>query len=279
MRVEVVEKLTAPRGGSALQVASVADEHEGEILEGAVLSPERGLYPIQEGVLNLLPRGPGPLSLAQQSNRLGLVARGYERPWRVSSLRLLSGEPFPPSRERHLFETMLGDVVGGGLWLDLGASTALYGRWLASRLASHVGEVIALDLAWAMLRVARQRARAEGLRNLSFVRGRGERLPFAAGSLDGVVCGASINEFGVTGADDVLREVARALRPGGTGFFMHLLTAESGVRHALQRWVATPGGIAFWSRPETNRLFEQAGLHVEDTSNFGIVAFTRVRKG
>lgn len=274
MRKDVVERLTTPGGGEPLRVASVAEQHGKEIIEGTVLSAERGLYPIHEGILNLLPRGSRSLSPAQWSNLLPPVAWGYEWPWRRHSLSLMGDPPLPPSRERDLFNEMLGDL-SGGLWLDLGASTALYGRWLAPRLLADGGEVVSLDLSLPMLRRAQQQAAREGQRNLSFVAGRGEALPFGEGRLAGVVCGGSLNEFGARGAREVLAEVARTLRPGGVGLFMHLLTAEETLGRALQK-LTEAGGIAFWGREAANRLFEGAGLHVEESRDFGVVAFTRV---
>lgn len=277
MRPSVLEQLTAPGGGPRLALASVAEEHDGDFLQGAAHSPEHGLFPIRDGILDLLPGGVGPRTLGQLTNELGLVARGYEWPWRANSLSLLSHERLPFQRERAIFDQLLGRVEGT-LWLDLAASTALYGRWLAPRLFSGGGEVVSLDFAWPMLQKARLAARAEGQKNLSFVRARAEALPFASGTLDGVVCGGSLNEFGATGVAAALQEVARALRPGGTALFMHLLAAQSGLDAAFQQYVARPGGIAFWSRAETDSLFQSAGLQVQESRDIVTVGFTRVTK-
>jgi SAM-dependent methyltransferase len=274
MRAEVIERLSAPGGGGGLRLASVAETLDGRVIQGSALSPEGGLFPVQEGVLNLLPDGVGALSPAQRSNQLWLVARGYEWPWRLNALSLMSGESLPFEQERVILDEMLG-VAGDGLWLDLGASTALYGRWLATRVVAQGGEVIALDFAWPMLRVARDRALTEGHPNLSFVRARAEALPFATGSLDGVVSGGTLNEFGDR-VGDALQEVARALKPGGAGLFMHLLTAQSRWGRLFQKAAIAPGGIRFWNRDASSRLFEHAGLRVTGMRATGIVAFTRV---
>jgi ubiquinone/menaquinone biosynthesis C-methylase UbiE len=274
MRAEVIEQLSSPGGGDSLRLASVAEMRDGRVIRGSVLAPEGGLFPVQEGVLNLLPDGPGPLSIAQRSNQLWLVARGYEWPWRLNALSLMSGESLPFEQERAILDEMLG-VVGGGLWLDLGASTALYGRWLATRVVAQGGEVVSLDFAWPMLRVARDRALTEGHPNLSFVRARAEALPFASGSLAGVVSGGTLNEFGDK-VGDALGEVARALKPGGAGLFMHLLTARSRRGRLFQKTAIEPGGIRFWNQDATARLFEHAGLQVTGMRATGIVAFTRV---
>lgn len=277
MREALLNQLSAPGGGSPLRVASIATMHAGDIVAGTAHATEGGLYPIQHGVLDLLPRGPGRLSPAQWSNELPIVARFYEWPWRTHSLTLFSGEPLAFERERAIFDEMLGDVRGA-LWLDLAASTALYGRWLAPRLRATRGGVVSLDFAWPMLRQAQAKAQGEGHPNLSFVRARAERLPFADGTLDGVVCGGSLNEFGPRGVAAVLREVARALRPGGVGFFMHLLAAQQGRAALIQRTIVQPGGIGFWTREGIDQLFQGAGLEVEASLDIGLVGFTRVAK-
>lgn len=276
MREAIVGCLTAPGGGASLRLVSVAQQEGAEVLRGALFSPDSGLFPIRQGILDFLPRGVGRLSLAQRSNLLEPAARGYEWPWRAASLSLFSRTHLPFQREQAILFEMLGSL-DGRLWLDLAASTGLYGRWLAPRLAVQGGEVISLDLAWPMLRRARQTSQREGHRNLSFVCARGERLPFATGSLDGVVCGGSLNEFGPRGAPVVLAEVARALRPNGLALFMHLLEAPSGVGALAQR-ATRLGGIAFWGRGAATDLFEQAGLHVEGIETVGIVAFSRLRR-
>ncbi|MBA3532764.1 MAG: class I SAM-dependent methyltransferase [Ardenticatenales bacterium] len=273
MHRTTLERLTAPGGGDPLRLVSVARMQGDDISEGAALSPTRGLYPIHDGILNLLPGGRWAISPAQASNLLLPAAWWYEPLWRTRALSLMSGEPFSLERERALFDELLGEPTGT-LWLDLAASTALYGRWLAPRLAPGGGEVLALDLSLPMLREAQRRSQAEGQRNISFVLGRGETLPFATATLDGVLCGGSLNEFGAQGATRVLKEVARALRPGGKALFMHLRTTEQPRGARLQRYLLRPSGIAFWDRPTTNRLFAEAGLRVVESRDAGIVAFT-----
>ena len=277
MRQEIIERLTAPGGGTTLKVASVREQQNNNTTCALVLSPEEGMYPIREGILDLLPQGVGLLSPAQRSNTLWPTARFYERPWRSNTLTMFSGELFPFSREQPIFYDMLGKLEGG-IWLDLASSTALYSRWLAPHLRSEQGEVIALDYAWPMMRRAHHFIKKEKHSNISLVVARGERLPFATNSVTGIVCGGSLNEFGSNNVTQVLQEVTRVLQPGGTALFMHLLIAQKRVGQALQRYVAEPGGIAFWSREESNQLLSKAGLVIQEERDFGAVAFTKLLK-
>ncbi len=277
MNTNLIPQLTAPGGGSPLRVATIVKQNGEEILEGTVVSPEHGIFHIQHGILDLLPMGVGILSSAQSTNLAYPVARFYEKPWRVNSLTLLSGQPLHVARERQILSELLG-TPQGPLWLDLAASSGLYSRWLAPKLANQNGSVICLDFSNVMLRQAQAAAQSEHHTNIAFVAARGEHLPFADGTLDGVVCGGSLNEFGASGVNAVLRDVYRALKPGGVGIFMHLFTATQRLGKTLQALFARPSGIAFWTRPETNALFTQSGFRVEQHKDFGMVGFTRIVK-
>lgn len=277
MTPELISHLHLPGGGAALRLLQVtARGAGGELWRGTVYGAGRGLFPVREGILDLLPGGVGPLSRAQASNLLALTARVYERPWRASSLTLFSGEPFGFDRELPLLRNLFGPPRPG-IVLDLAASTALYGRALAPSVAAVGGTVVSIDLSWPMLRAARASARREGQRAIAFVRARAEALPFADGQLVGALCGGSLNEFGPQGLRPALAELYRTLAPGAPAIFMHLLAAERGGGRALQRLLAT-GGIVFPTRSETNTLFHEAGFEIEHQEAHRIVAFTKLKK-
>ena len=277
MRISVIEQLTAPGGAIPLQVTNIIEQRGDDIIEGTAFSAEQGIFPIHNGILNVIPSGIGAISMGQATNLLLPVARFYENPWRVNSLSLLSGQSLGFSREQQIWRDFLG-TPSSGVWLDLAASTALYGRWLAPIVAPYRGEVVSLDFSPLMLHQAQKAIAREGHDNISLVQARGEQLPFASNSVAGVVCGGSLNEFGGVGVHRVLQEVRRMLCPGAAGVFMHLLTAPTRQGKIAQDLLARPGGIEFWSRPAANSLFENAGLHVDRTQDFGVVAFTRFVK-
>ena len=277
MKTTIIPKLTAPGGGSRLKIATIGEQQGNDILHGTVLSEEQGIFQIKEGILDLLPLGVGKLSGAQSTNLAYPVARFYEKPWRVNSLSLLSGQPLPIAREKSIIFDLLGKPEGS-LWLDLAASSGMYSRWLAPPIEQQGGDVICLDFSVVMLREAQRYAQSENISNIAFVAARGERLPFGNDSLDGVLCGGSLNEFGEQGVLAVLREVHRTLKPGGKGVFMHLLTATKPLGTLFQNLVARPGGIAFWSLEDTNGLFTRTGFTVVQNKVVGMVAFTSIVK-
>jgi len=96
--------------------------------------------------------------------------------------------------------------------LDLGTGTGA----VAERAAASVGpngRVAAVDISPEMLALARQRASALGLGNVSLLEGRAERIPAADDSFDVVL--ACLSLMYVIDRDAAAREIARVLRPGG----------------------------------------------------------------
>ncbi|MGH7216144.1 MAG: class I SAM-dependent methyltransferase [Nitrospiraceae bacterium] len=109
--------------------------------------------------------------------------------------------------------------------LDLGSGTG-YPALLGAQTVGPSGGVIGLDLAEQMLAVARRKATALGLANVTFRTGDVTALPFDSNSFD-----AAMSRFCLMFLPEIPKaatEIARVLRPG--------------------RWVAA----AVWSVPEKN---------------------------
>ena len=103
----------------------------------------------------------------------------------------------------------------------------------------------------------------------------GESLPFAADSLDGIVCGGSLNEFKM--AELVVAEAGRVLKPGAPYFSMHLLSSGAAWPRRLQG-LARRGGIHFWDADGVQALFADRGLRLVRRARFGIVEFALFKK-
>jgi ubiquinone/menaquinone biosynthesis C-methylase UbiE len=109
--------------------------------------------------------------------------------------------------------------------LDLGCGTG-YPALLAAQTVGSSGSVIGLDLAEQMLGVARRKATALGLTNVTFRTGDVTTLPYDADSFDAV-----ISRFCLMFLPEIPKaasEIARVMKPGG--------------------WLAA----AVWSAPEKN---------------------------
>src|ERR671921_473411 len=83
-------------------------ERDGMILGGKARSPATGeTYEIKDGYLDLLKARTGADNIANLANFLPGAGRGYEPLWRVRSLSLLTGEPFPNERELEIIKRLV----------------------------------------------------------------------------------------------------------------------------------------------------------------------------
>ena len=110
--------------------------------------------------------------------------------------------------------------------LDLGCGPGL----ATVALAKHVGHVVALDAAPAMLLLAQSLATNNGAPNVSFVLGDANALPFAAESFD-VINSQSVLQF--VDLNRALPAIHFALRPGGIVAISHRAVATGRPVHRL----------------------------------------------
>jgi SAM-dependent methyltransferase len=236
---------------------------------GTVSSGKGDEYPINNNIIDLLPVEK-EYSLAQSTNHWKVTASVYEDLWRKRSLSLLTGEEFPIEKEKELLLDWVKPKPGG-IYLDVGCSTALYARTL--KKAEPESRQIAIDFSKAMLLEARLKSEAEQA-DIYFIRADAREMPFFANSFDGVVMGGTLNEL--TDELKVLFECRRVLKNRGVMFMMHLIKADHWAGRMLQE-PAEWSGIHFWSVDESNEMFERAGFRVEEQFTKGIVCFTRLK--
>jgi SAM-dependent methyltransferase len=243
-------------------------EEDGVIVAGKVRSPVSGeTYEIKNGYLDLLKGRLGADNVANLTNFLPGAGRGYEPLWRVRSLTLLTGEPFPKDREVRIISDLVG-LERGGRHLDPGCSAGLYTRSLSRQLGDD-GDVVGIDISPSMLKEAARRARKIGVRS-SFVRADVHTLPFADACFSGAVCGGTLNEFGDPAR--ALRETRRVLEPGGRLAIMGILRARTLRGHRLQRFLST-GGLRFFEPDELRSLLDHAGFQPGPLRTHGVVFF------
>jgi SAM-dependent methyltransferase len=272
MYPEALDYLTCPRHPAApLALEPGARSGAGgAILAGSLRCPEcRARYPISGGIPDLL----GPLALpdspAQLTNYLAPTAWAYERTWRPRALTLLSGEPFGYDRELPLVAG-LADPARGGLIVDVACSNGLYARALERARGAAPGHVVGVDHAMPMLRQARAYAENAGLR-ITYVRAKAQALPFAPGAAAALAMGGSLNEIG--DVDRALRELRRALAPGGRCVLMCLVRGATPPGRALQAALGL-GGVDFLPLDALNLRFAAAGLTLKAQWRYGVVVFS-----
>ena len=116
------------------------------------------------------------------------------------------------------FAPVVGGVIARAAFssdkdvLDLGTGTGAVAERAA--IAVHPnGRVVGVDISPEMLALARKRATARGLDNLTFLEGRAESIPAADKAFDVVL--ACLSLMYVIDREAAAREIARVLRPGG----------------------------------------------------------------
>lgn len=239
---------------------------------GTIGSPKGDEYPVTRNIIELLGKNLPSTTLAQNSNFIGFTADAYEEYWRNSSIKLISGEDFSIEDEKHRLISWFKPVAGE-LYLDLGCSTGLYARTLATK--SPDSSIIALDFALPMLRKAREKSASENL-DIYLLQANAEDLPFFSSTFDGITIGGTLNEF----KDPVkaLYEARRVLNKNGRMFVMYLLKADSIFGSSLQMLTGV-GGISFWNLKESEELFNRTGFKVIKQDKVGIVSFCLLEAG
>jgi arsenite methyltransferase len=106
----------------------------------------------------------------------------------------------------------LGNLALGERVLDLGSGAGT-DSLVAAQMVGHEGRVTGIDMTPEMLAKARAAAAEMGARNVEFVEGEVERLPFDDASFDVVISNGVIDL--IPDKDAVFSEIARVLRPGG----------------------------------------------------------------
>lgn len=236
---------------------------------GTICSREGDDYTISHNIIDLLGEHSAEMSWAQSSNHWTVTAALYEDIWRKRSLSILTGEEFPIDKERELLVDWLNPLAGKR-YLDIGCSTALYGRLV--KKAQPECEIVALDFSKQMLREARLKAEADET-DLYLLRADTRYLPFFGATFDGLMMGGTLNEL--TDPLKVLYEARRVVRKDGVFFMMHLVKADAWYTRLLQD-SAEFGGIKFWTVKESNTMFEQAGFSIVEQFSKGIVCFTKL---
>lgn len=131
-------------------------------------------------------------------------------------------------------------------------------------LARRGGEVYGCDITTAMLAKAEARASGAGLKNVTFVPGRAEALPFENEYFDIVVSRSAVHHFATPRS--AVQEMARVVRKGGRVITVDVMSAEmpeDGALHNALEILRDPSHVRMLPRTELHRILGEAGLKVE----------------
>jgi arsenite methyltransferase len=154
--------------------------------------------------------------------------------------------------------TAVADLHEGETVLDLGSGAGA-DVLISARRVGPTGKAIGLDMTDEMLELARRNAAEAGVANVEFAKGYIEDIPLPDASVDVVISNCVIN----LSADkrQVLREVARVLRPGGRLAVSDIVAGpgmDEATRADMRQWTGCIAGAL--TRPEFEEALAAAGL-------------------
>ena len=154
--------------------------------------------------------------------------------------------------------TAVADLREGETVLDLGSGAGA-DVLISARRVGPTGKAIGLDMTDEMLDLARANAAEAEVENVEFVKGEIEDIPLPDTSVDVVVSNCVINLAG--DKQEVLREAARVLRPGGRFAVSDVIASprmDEGTRKDMEQWTGCIAGAL--TRDEFEQALVGAGL-------------------
>ncbi len=193
----------------------------------------------------------GAANPSQLAQAIGYAQQDLEALPEGANLGLSCGNP-----------TALAGLETGQVVLDLG-SGAGFDAFIAAPKVGPTGRIIGVDMTAEMLGKARGSiaafSRRTGLNNVEFRLGEIEHLPVADNSIDVVISNCVINLS--PQKDQVWREIARVLKPGGRVAVSDLALLKplpERVREMVEALIGCIAGAV--QVDETRRMAESAGL-------------------
>jgi len=170
----------------------------------------KAYYSVKQGFLDLIPEPSSHRNISQVLMEWVPLINIYESRWyRYSPLAAwLFGISF--QNESNLISNIAG-LKGQEKILDIACGPGTYVRLFAKQVPN--GFVAGMDLSVPMLLYASFKAKQQSLRNIFFVHGQAEKLPFPEDEFDHINCCGALHLF--TDLPKALAEIQRVLKPGG----------------------------------------------------------------
>lgn len=155
----------------------------------------------------------------------------------------------------------IADLTGEELVLDI----ATGGGHVANALAPIAKQVTALDLTKEMLSAAEQFILGNGHRNVEFVEGDAEQLPFGDATFDIVACRIAPHHF--PHVDQFISEAFRVLKPGGKLLLDDNVSPEDDAFDEFYNTVEKKRDYSHfraWKKTEWLRMIELIGFEIHE---------------
>lgn len=167
-----------------------------------------------------------------------------------------------PVRVPYFTSVLARRIAGGALVLDVGCG----GGFVAKAMSAAGHDVVGVDSSHAAIRAAQDTNAGH------FTVGQGERLPFRTDCFDAAICSEVLEH--VSSPDQVLAEIARTLKPGGTLMFStpnRSWASRFVLIDLAQKWRLTrilPPGLHEWDRMlkprELRAMMALRGLGIDE---------------
>ena len=146
---------------------------------------------------------------------------------------------------------------------DRALDVACGAGFLALALARDAGMVAGIDLSEGMLAEAGRLRTEQGTRNVTFLRGDAERLPFGDARFQAITCKLAFHYF--PDPARALSEMRRVLTPEGRLILMDRVASEDPGRRACHIEIErtrTPSKLRLYAPSEVARLLRTAGFEI-----------------
>lgn len=163
--------------------------------------------------------------------------------------------------------------------LDIGSGEGIEAI-IAAMMVGEEGLVVGLDFTDEMLEKANENGRKCGLKNIKFVKGEAEKIPFSASYFDTVISNCVLNL--VEDKEKAIKEIFRVLKPGGKVLISDIVSEAQlpeEIRNDSELWSSCIGGalpfeeyISIFEKAgfSTPRIFEQKEIHFRGFRLFSI---------
>ena len=224
------------------------------------------------GYLDVLPDSGVPASTGAVQDLMltGVVPRIYERWWRPALGRLFKGVLGPGMLDEHrIARLLLGHSPADGV-LDVACGTGNFTRDFA-RSVGDPGLVVGIDVSETMLGRAVEDTRRAGVRNIAYVRGDAEQLPFVDDSFDAVCCFAAFHLF--RDPWRALDRMTAVLTPGGRIAIFTTARHRTAPVRTAEALMARRSGARLFEEREVVRALEERGYEGVRQRVAGITQF------
>lgn len=137
--------------------------------------------------------------------------------------------------------------------------------------APHVAHCIGCDLTTAMVEVAANYAKEQGVLNAKFLTADAEALPFPEASFDFVTCRFAAHHF--SNLRGAVHEISRVLKPGGTFLLVdHYAPEDSDLDNFVNTLdvMRDPSHVREYRLSEYKAQFEEAGLSYSEKRHWDL---------